>query len=88
MPLPPDVAPLVRGFANNSFRSLFRQSENVADLVRWRKPHDRRRHDCGWVRRLLRATEERSGYRACAPRAADLQDLDHDLREVWKASEH
>src|SRR5580692_5688763 len=38
MPLPPDVVPLVRGFANNSFRYLFRQRDNVADLVRWRKP--------------------------------------------------
>jgi hypothetical protein len=57
-------------------------------LVRRRKLHDRRRHRCGRMRRLMRATEERSGYRACAPRAADLQDLDHDLREVWKASEH
>jgi len=38
MPLPPDVAPLVRGFANNSFRYLFRQADNVADLIRWCKP--------------------------------------------------
>jgi hypothetical protein len=38
MPLPPDVVPLVRNFANNSFRYLFRQGENVADLVRWRTP--------------------------------------------------
>jgi hypothetical protein len=36
--LPPDVVPLVRGFANNSFRYLFRQGDNVADLVRWQKP--------------------------------------------------
>src|ERR1700724_2769459 len=38
MPLPPDVVSLVRGFANYSFRYLFCQSDNVADLVRWRKP--------------------------------------------------
>jgi predicted transposase YdaD len=38
MALPPEVVPLVRRFANNSFRYLFRQSDNVADLVRWRKP--------------------------------------------------
>ncbi len=38
MALPPDVVPLVRGFANNSFRYLFRQGDNVADLVRWRAP--------------------------------------------------
>jgi hypothetical protein len=38
MALPPDVVPLVRGFANNSFRYLFRQGDNVADLVWWRKP--------------------------------------------------
>src|SRR4029077_9420958 len=38
MPLPPEVLPLVRGFTNNSFRYLFRQGDNVADLVRWRKP--------------------------------------------------
>src|SRR5436309_1868553 len=38
MALPPDVLPLVRGFANNSFRYLFRQQDNVADLLRWRKP--------------------------------------------------
>jgi predicted transposase YdaD len=36
--LPPEVVPLVRGFANNSFRYLFRQGDNVADLVRWRTP--------------------------------------------------
>jgi hypothetical protein len=28
----------VRRFANNSFRYLFRQPDNVAELVRWRKP--------------------------------------------------
>ena len=38
MSLPPDVLPLVRGFANSSFRYLFRQADNVAELVRWRKP--------------------------------------------------
>jgi hypothetical protein len=38
MALPPDVVPLVRKFANNSFRYLFRQPDNVADLVRWRTP--------------------------------------------------
>jgi hypothetical protein len=38
MPLPLEVVPLVRGFANNSFRYLFRQPGNVADLVRWRTP--------------------------------------------------
>jgi len=38
MSLPPDVVPLVRSFANNSFRFLFRQRDNLADLVRWRKP--------------------------------------------------
>jgi predicted transposase/invertase (TIGR01784 family) len=38
MPLPPDVVPLVREFASNSFRYLFRQSDNVADLLRWREP--------------------------------------------------
>ena len=38
MPLPPDVVPLVREFASNSFRYLFRQSDNVADLLHWREP--------------------------------------------------
>ncbi len=38
MPLPPDVVSLVREFANNSFRYLFRQVDNVADLLRWREP--------------------------------------------------
>jgi hypothetical protein len=38
MPLPPEVLPLVRNFANNSFRFLFHQPGNVADLVRWRTP--------------------------------------------------
>jgi predicted transposase/invertase (TIGR01784 family) len=38
MPLPPDVVPLVREFANNSFRYLFRQVDNVADLLHWREP--------------------------------------------------
>jgi predicted transposase/invertase (TIGR01784 family) len=38
MPLPPDVVPLVREFASNSFRYLFRQVDNVADLLRWREP--------------------------------------------------
>jgi hypothetical protein len=38
MPLPPDIVPLIREFANNSFRYLFRQADNVADLLRWREP--------------------------------------------------
>ncbi len=38
MPLPPEVVPLVREFANNSFRYLFRQVDNVADLLHWREP--------------------------------------------------
>jgi predicted transposase YdaD len=38
MPLPPDVVPLVREFANNGFRYLFRQPDNVADLLHWREP--------------------------------------------------
>jgi hypothetical protein len=38
MSLPPEVIPLVREFANNAFRYLFRQPDNVADLLRWREP--------------------------------------------------
>ena len=38
MPLPPDVVPLIREFANNAFRYLFRQADNVADLLHWRGP--------------------------------------------------
>jgi predicted transposase YdaD len=38
MPLTPDVVPLIREFANNGFRYLFRQSDNVADLLRWHEP--------------------------------------------------
>jgi predicted transposase/invertase (TIGR01784 family) len=38
MPLPSDVVPLVREFASNSFRYLFRQVDNVADLLHWREP--------------------------------------------------
>jgi hypothetical protein len=38
MPLPPDVVPLVREFANNGFRYLFHQPDNIADLLRWREP--------------------------------------------------
>jgi hypothetical protein len=42
--LPPeDVVQLVRKFANNSYRYLFRQSENVAELLRWREPRIARR---------------------------------------------
>jgi hypothetical protein len=36
MSLPAEVEPLVRRFASNGFRYLFRQADNVADLVRWR----------------------------------------------------
>ena len=43
MPLPEDVIPLVRKFANNSYRYLFRQPDNVAELVRWREPKLARR---------------------------------------------
>jgi hypothetical protein len=37
IPLPPDVVPLIREFANNSFRYLFRQTDNIADLLRRRE---------------------------------------------------
>ena len=45
MTLPPEVVPLVRGFANHSFRYLFRQANNVADLVRWCTPKIAQRID-------------------------------------------
>ncbi len=36
---PPDeLVLLVRKFANNSYRFLFRHKDNVADLLRWREP--------------------------------------------------
>ena len=35
MDLPPEVLPLVRNFNNNSFRYLFRHTDNVSDLVGW-----------------------------------------------------
>jgi hypothetical protein len=38
MSLPPEVVPLVRQFASNSMKYLFRSADNVADLVRWRAP--------------------------------------------------
>ena len=38
MDLPPEVLPLVRNFNNNSFRYLFRHTDNVSDLVGWQKP--------------------------------------------------
>ena len=37
-PLPPDVLPLVRQFASNSFKYLFRHGDEVGDLLRWRTP--------------------------------------------------
>ncbi len=43
MSLPEYARPLVRNFANNSFRYLFQQRDNVADLLRWRKPKIARR---------------------------------------------
>jgi predicted transposase YdaD len=43
MPLPEDVVPLVRQFASNSYRYLFRHPDNVADLLRWREPRLARR---------------------------------------------
>jgi hypothetical protein len=38
MPLPPEVAPLVRQFASNGLKYLFSRGDNVADLLRWRVP--------------------------------------------------
>ena len=38
MDLPPEVLPLVRNFNNNSFRYLFRHTDNVSDLVGWQNP--------------------------------------------------
>jgi hypothetical protein len=38
MPLPEAVVPLIREFANNGYRYLFRHPANVADLIRWREP--------------------------------------------------
>lgn len=38
MTLPAEVEPLVREFANNSYRYLFRRAENMKDLVNWRVP--------------------------------------------------
>jgi predicted transposase YdaD len=35
---PEDLVQLVRKFANNSYRFLFRHKDNVADLLRWREP--------------------------------------------------
>jgi hypothetical protein len=45
MTLPADVVPLVREFASNSFRFLFRQGDNVGDLLRWQQPEIARRMD-------------------------------------------
>ena len=38
MDLPPEVLPLVRNFNNNSFRYLFKQSDNVSELIGWQQP--------------------------------------------------
>jgi hypothetical protein len=43
MPPPQDLVLLVREFANNSYRYLFRDPDNVADLLRWREPKLARR---------------------------------------------
>ncbi len=45
MPPPEEVIQLVRKFANNSYRYLFRHPDNVAELLRWREPRIARRID-------------------------------------------
>src|SRR5213080_2976676 len=49
MTLPRDMPLLIREFASNSFKFLFRQDGNVADLPRWRAPRIARRIDFGQI---------------------------------------